>query len=170
MDCIPPPIFQIQHTSKEECEDAIGGIPTCVLFTHFLGLNKTYHCNLPINWDDRFPTRQTFNELKYCGIEITPILSLIGDVRFYQFQKASNCEYMESGMPLDLLTRAGYQSPFDMKVGICIFIFYTNHTFAKEWCAVPSDLYSPGSLTPCDQRELTKDIQLLERMPYFSKN
>ena len=170
VDCIPPPIFQIQHTSKEECEDAVGGVPTCVSFTHFLGFNETSHCNLPINWDDRFPTRQTFAELEYCGIEMTPILILVGDVRLYQFQKASDCEYLASGMPLNFPTATGYQSPFDMKVGVCTFTFYTNYTFAKEWCAVPSRTFSLASSKECDQGPVTEDVKYQEQMPYFSKH
>ena len=168
--CIPSPRFQIQHVAKEECEDAFDGVPTCVLFTNFFGLRKISHCNLPVKWGDHFPTRQTYAELEYCGIDISPILQLPQYVKFYQFQKASDCEHLDWGMHLDFPTPTSFISPFDMKIGVCTFIFYTNFTYNTEWCAIPSGSFSLESSQQCNQPPVTEDIKLWGRTNHVSKH
>ena len=166
--CIPNPTFQIEHTSKEECEDAVNGIPTCISFTNVYGFSKTSHCVLPIHWDDRFPTRQTYAELEYCGIDFIPIVELFGDVRFFQFQKASDCEYLVSNMPIAYIAPPGYLSPFDIEIGVCRFIFYANYTFETEWCGFPIAVFALGLIPQCNERPSSEDIRLQNQVHYIS--
>ena len=168
--CIPPSTFRVEHTSREVCEDAINGVPTCVTSTNLWGITTTSHCTLPIHWDDPFPVRQTLAEVEYCGIETIPILLLFNNVRFYPFQKDSDCRYFLVSISPGFQTSLAYQSPFDIEVGTCKYTFYANFSFGIEWCGFPTTAFSVGFQPQCNPGRLTEDIRVQGQMYYLSKN
>ena len=170
VDCIPPSMFRVEHTSREVCEDAIDGVPTCVTSTNFWGITTVSHCTLPIHWDDPFPVRKFFATLEYCGIETIPIIYLFSEVIFYPFQRESDCGYFLVSMPSGFPTPLGYQSPFDIEVGICKYTFYANSSFEAEWCGFPSTAFVHGFQPQCNPGPVTEDIRLQEQMYYLSKD
>ena len=170
LGCIPPSTFRVEHTSREVCEDAIDGVPTCVTSTNFWGITTVSHCTLPIHWDDPFPVRQTFADLEYCGIQTIPILHLFAEIRFYPFQRDGDCGYLALDMPTSFPTPEGYQSPFDFEVGFCKFTFYTNYTYKTEWCAFPTTMFLSGYPLQCNPGPITDDIRLQDYMRFLSKN
>ena len=167
--CITPATFRVEHTSREVCEDAIDGVQTCVASVNFFGLSQVSHCILPIHWDDPFPIRQTFTELEHCGIETIPILELLTFAMFYPFQQASDCGHLSKGLPIPFPTPAGYQSPFDMEIGICNVIFITNFTFRTQWCGIPNTIMYASFGPRCIPGAITEDT-IVRQFYFLSKN